>query len=83
MKEGSDNFRESAVMDIIDKFLKRNIKVFVYEPFLNENDLTNIVKVETIDELINNSDIILANRMSDDLESVKHKVYSRDVFNEN
>tara|TARA_B100000700_G_C14992767_1_gene832153 strand:- start:296 stop:1462 length:1167 start_codon:yes stop_codon:yes gene_type:complete len=83
MKEGSDNFRESAVMDLINKFIEKNITILVYEPFLKENELQNIIKMESLEEFIQSSEVILANRMSKDLELVKSKVYSRDIFNEN
>ena len=83
MKEGSDNFRESAVMDLINKFLEKGITVFVYEPFLKENGIQKIIKIDSLEEFIKCSDVIVANRMSKDLEPVKSKVYSRDVFNEN
>ena len=83
MKEGSDNFRESAVMDLINKFIEKNITILVYEPFLKENELQNIIKMESLEEFIQSSEVILANRMSNDLELVKSKVYSRDIFNEN
>ena len=83
MKEGSDNFRESAVMDLINKFLEKGITVFVYEPFLKENGIQKIIKIDSLEEFIKCSEVIVANRMSKDLEPVKSKVYSRDVFNEN
>ena len=83
MKEGSDNFRESAVMDLIYKFMEKNITIHVYEPFLKENQLHNTIKVGSLKELIQSSEVILANRMSKDLEEVKSKVYTRDIFNEN
>jgi len=83
MKEGSDNFRESAVMDLINKFIEKSITVFVYEPFLKENGIQNTIKIDSLEEFIKCSEVIVANRMSKDLEPVKNKVYSRDVFNEN
>ena len=83
MKEGSDNFRESAVMDLINKFIEKRITVFVYEPFLKENGIQNIIKIDSLEEFIKCSEVIIANRMSKDLEPVKSKVYSRDIFNEN
>lgn len=82
MKLESDNFRESAVIDVIDKLLDNDIKVIVYEPKLS----TPIKKIEyekNFNKFIERSDLILANRISSDLEIVKHKVYSRDIFGEN
>ena len=83
MKEGSDNFRESAVMDLINKFIEKRITIFVYEPFLKESGIQNIIKIDSLQEFIKCSEVIIANRMSKDLEPVKSKVYSRDIFNEN
>ena len=82
MKSGSDNFRESAVFGIINKLKENNIRTYVYEPELKEN-LENIIQVNELEDFIKKSDIIIANRMSKELDHVKRKVYTRDLFREN
>lgn len=83
MKSGSDNFRQSAIQDIIQILLEEGKEIIIYEPTLSvdtffncrvENDLTRFAK---------ESDLILANRNNEELDSVKEKVYTRDIFNEN
>jgi len=82
MKSGSDNFRESAVFGIINKLKENNIRTYVYEPELKEN-LKNIIQVNELEDFIKKSDIIIANRMTKELDHVKRKVYTRDLFREN
>lgn len=83
MKVDSDNFRESAVLDIIDIFKKHGIKVNLYEPYLDQLDLSSVSLINNLEEFILSSDIILANRISHDLDHVQNKVYSRDIFRNN
>ena len=83
MKAGSDNFRDSAIQDIMGELIKNNIYVHIYEPTI-EKQCFEIYPVEKkLDIFLKKSDLILANRMSDDLSTVIDKVYTRDVFNEN
>ena len=82
MKSGSDNFRESAVFGIINKLKENNIRTYVYEPELKEN-FENIIQVNELEDFIKKSDIIIANRMTKELDHVKRKVYTRDLFREN
>ena len=82
MKEESDNFRDSAVLDIIKLLLEENIKIEVYEPMINK--INYDVKLNNdLDSFKFNADIIIANRFSNLLDDVKEKVYSRDIFNNN
>ncbi len=83
MKQGSDNFRESAVLDILDKLKTKKIKIILYEPFINEEYFNNIEVVSDLSDFISKSDLIIANRISDDLKFIQEKVYSRDIFREN
>ena len=83
MKEGSDNFRESAVIDIFKILRDKDFKVILYEPLVNENNFHDIKVIPNLDEFISQSDVILANRISSELSSVNYKVYSRDIFQEN
>ena len=82
MKEESDNFRDSAVLDIIELLLEKNITIEVYEPMINK--INYDVKLNNdLDSFKSNTDIIIANRDSHVLDDVKEKVYSRDIFNNN
>ena len=83
MKEGSDNFRESAVLDIIKILIKKNIKINLYEPLISEFENKKVKLINDLNEFIISSDLIIANRLSEELDDVKNKVYSRDVFQEN
>ena len=83
MKEGSDNFRESAVQGVIKRIKSKGIKVIIYEPFLKQDQYFNSQVYENINEFINASDIIIANRLSKELIEIKDKVYTRDIFNKN
>ncbi len=83
MKEGSDNFRESAILDIIENLKINKIKMLLYEPYIKEDVYRSISVVKSFDEFAKKSDLIIANRLSNDLINVMQKVYSRDVFNKN
>ena len=83
MKEGSDNFRESAVIDILLKLKKNKLSVILYEPFINTDQFNECSVISDLNEFISKSDIIIANRFSDELLDVSEKVYSRDIFQEN
>ena len=82
MKEESDNFRDSAVLDIIKILQKKNISIEVYEPMINK--INYDVKLNNdLESFLSNADIIIANRNSHLLDDVKERVYSRDIFNNN
>jgi UDPglucose 6-dehydrogenase len=83
MKSNSDNFRESAVLDIISSLQKNKIDIFIYEPLIKDDFFNGIKITRDLASFIEESEIILANRLSDDLKDFENKVYSRDLFNEN
>lgn len=83
MKAGSDNFRDSAIQDIMHELKEYNIEVIVYEPTLNVEYYEGYSVKNNLHEFLNASDVILANRMNEDLTEVKSKLYTRDLFGEN
>ena len=83
MKEGSDNFRESAIIDIMGLLEKHNIKIIIYEPLIKKKNFNNRIIVNSLKEFKQSSDIILANRNNKDLSDVAIKVFTRDIFGDN
>lgn len=80
MKAASDNFRQSAIQDIIKKLEQAQRKILIYEPFYNKQMFLNGEIIRDFKEFTKKSDIILANRMSNELLPVKEKVYTRDLY---
>ena len=80
MKRHSDNFRESAIQEIIRILKAESIDVIIYEPALDEDTFNDCAVINSFDSFVAMSDIILANRLATELEPVMDKVYSRDVF---
>lgn len=83
MKKDSDNFRASAIHDIIKILAENNVGVIIYEPTIQEDNYNNCRVVNSFEEFKGTSDVILANRMEDELLSVESKVYTRDVYKVN
>ena len=80
MKSGSDNFRSSAIQDIIKSLKAENQKVIIYEPTLNKDEFKGCKVVDNLEEFKNISSVIMANRLEEKLMDVKEKVYTRDLF---
>lgn len=81
MKTGSDNFRHSAVFGIVKRLIDAGVEVRFYEPTTAEEEIEGMLRTDSLEDLKDQSDVILANRLTEDISDVRDKVFSRDLFN--
>jgi len=83
MKADSDNFREASIIDVMKKLHSQNINIVVYEPLIQSGSVDGFEVINDLDEFAGKCDLILANRLTEELTPYTQKVYTRDIFRKN
>ena len=81
MKSQSDNIRSSAIQGVIKRLMEKKVKLVIYEPLIQDHRYYDIEVVKDLSLFLKQSDLIISNRFYKELENVKNKVYTRDLFN--
>lgn len=79
MKSNSDNFREASIFGIIRRLREKNVRIVIYEPYLDEDYLSDMKVIKEVNEFNRVCDVIVANRLSEEIMQFKNKIYTRDI----
>lgn len=80
MKADSDNFRHAAILGVMQRLAASNARMVIYEPAVSDRSFMGIRVIRSLEEFKRISDVIVANRYDEELEDVKDKIYTRDLF---
>ena len=80
MKRESDNFRFSSIQGVIKRINKMGVEVVIYEPLIKAKKFNNFTVIKDLEEFKNNCDLIIANRLTEEVKDIEHKILSRDIF---
>ena len=83
MKEGSDNIKESAIIDVIQGLINKNVELLIYEPLLKEKSFMGVTITSDFESFSKNCSLVITNRQDSVLDIDGSKLYSRDIYNEN
>ncbi len=83
MKEGSDNFRDSSIIGVIDHLLQNKVDVVIYEPLIKKDKFNGVDVCKDLQKFKLQASIIVANRISEELIDVSNKIFTRDLYTVN
>ena len=83
MKEGSDNFRSSAIQGIMERLFETGVELVVYEPSVDTDSFGGAKVIKNLENFKSITDVVICNRNSDELQDIADKIFTRDIFKNN